>query len=127
MIRLALLLSTCVLAGCATSTNVAAGAQAPVTAAAARAAPARDQAAELRALFAKSDADSLDRNPIQRLFRGDTTRAGEFGDGITDAYFANERAAAQSELAALGRIDRAALSPFIRRSVSGVFGSVTAT
>ena len=115
MTRLALLLATCVLAGCATvptagNADMAADARTPPVVGLAAAAQ-RDQAAELRALFAKSDADSLDRNPIQRLFRGDTSRAGEFGDGITDAYFARERAAAEGELAALARIDRASLSP----------------
>lgn len=71
----------------------------------------RDQAAELRALFARSDADSLDRNPLSRLFRGDLSHAGEFGDGLTDAYFNAERTANENELAALARIDRNALSP----------------
>lgn len=73
--------------------------------------PDVEQGAQLRALFAKSDADNLDRNPIGRLFRGDYSRAGEFGDGITDEYFARERAANAAELAQLANIDRDALSP----------------
>ncbi|HZF44013.1 MAG TPA: DUF885 domain-containing protein [Sphingomonadaceae bacterium] len=117
MTRIALLLATCSLAACAAPGDIDAVATAadaqPAAAATPSAAvtPARDQAAELKALFAKSDADSLERNPIQRLFRGDTSRAADFGDYITDAYFDAERAAAQSELAALARIDREALSP----------------
>ena len=113
MTRLALLLATCALAACATPMEEAAEVRSPTTdqPTAAPSAPARDPAAELKALFARSDAESLDRNPIQRLFRGDTSRASEFGDYITDAYYDRERSAAQTELAALARIDREALSP----------------
>ncbi len=111
MTRISILLATVSLAACAGP-----GADMPPVAAmpapvAPTAVAARDQAAELKTLFAKSDADALDRNPIQRLFRGDTSRASEFGDYITDAYFDAERQAAEAELAALARIDREALSP----------------
>ena len=74
-------------------------------------AAAQDQGARLRALFARSDEGQLNRNPLGRLFRGDYSRAGEFGDFITDAYYQGEREAVSTELAELGRIDRAALSP----------------
>lgn len=117
MTRIALLLATCSLAACAASGDTDAVATAgdvrPVAAIPPTmdAPPTRDQAAELKALFARSDADTLNRNPIQRLFRGDTSHAGEFGDYVTDAYFEAERVAAQAELAALARIDREALSP----------------
>lgn len=73
--------------------------------------PAEAPAAQLKALFAASDEAQLKRNPIQGLFRGDLRYAGEFGDYITDAYYAAEKQAAVDDLAALLRIDRAALSP----------------
>ncbi len=49
-------------------------------------------AAALSALFAASDADSLKRNPLYGLFRGDTSRADQLGEMITDAAFAAESA-----------------------------------
>lgn len=61
-------------------------------------------------LFRDSDEDSLRRNPILALFRGDMRYADQLGDNITDAYFDGERAATSRDLAALLRIDRAALS-----------------
>lgn len=88
---------------------------APTAAAAdAPAAPARtaeQQAAhdQLWQLFRDSDEASLRRNPLSALFRGDMRYADQLGDNITDAYFDGERAAAQSDRDALGRIDRAAL------------------
>ncbi|MEI6487103.1 MAG: DUF885 domain-containing protein [Sphingomonadales bacterium] len=81
------------------------------TAAAPVADAAQSPSAALTALFAASDADSLKRNPIQRLFRGDTSHADELGEFITDAAFAAEKAAAERELKALAAIDRSALSP----------------
>ena len=75
------------------------------------AAPASSEAARLTALFARSDEDSLKRNPIQGLFRGDLRYADQFGDYITDAYFAAERKATEAELAELKTIDRAKLDP----------------
>ncbi|OYQ30029.1 DUF885 domain-containing protein [Sandarakinorhabdus cyanobacteriorum] len=80
------------------------------------AAPAPAQAAEspsarLAALFAKSDADNLKRNPLYRLFRGDTSAADQMGELITDAAYAAEKRAAENELKALAAIDRAALTP----------------
>ncbi len=86
------------------STPVAVFAQ-PVPAAA-----ANTPAAQLRALFNASDEAGLKRNPVQALFRGDLRYAGQFGDYISDAYLAGERAAAEADLAALGRIDRNALN-----------------
>jgi uncharacterized protein (DUF885 family) len=67
-------------------------------------------AAQLRALFIASDKTSLDRNPLYRLYRGDLSHAGEYGDGLSDAWLAAEKKAAENELAALARIDRRALS-----------------
>ena len=73
-------------------------------------ATAESPSARLAALFAQSDADNLKRNPIGLLFRGDTSRAGELGEVITDAGYAAEKRAAETELKALAAIDRAALS-----------------
>nr|WP_295659375.1 DUF885 domain-containing protein [Polymorphobacter sp.] len=74
------------------------------------AATAATPAAQLKALFHESDEAQLRRNPIQGLFRGDLRYANEFGDYITDAYYAAEKQAAVDELAALAKIDRKALS-----------------
>jgi uncharacterized protein (DUF885 family) len=65
----------------------------------------------LAALFKKSDEDSLRRNPINALSRGDLRYAGELGDYPSDFYYETERQAARNELAALARIDRKALMP----------------
>ncbi len=70
---------------------------------------AASAAGRLRALFNASDEASLNRNPIGRLFRGDLSHAGEFGDGLSDAYLAGEKKAAEDDLAALAAIDRSAL------------------
>lgn len=81
-------------------------AQAPV------AAPAETAAArDLRQLFKDSDEASLKRNPLNALFRGDLRYADQFGDYITDAYFAAEKKANEDELARLAKIDRAQLNP----------------
>lgn len=74
-------------------------------------ATAESPSARLAALFAQSDADNLKRNPLNLLFRGDTSRAGELGELITDAGYAAEKRAAEAELKALAAIDRAALTP----------------
>ena len=68
------------------------------------------QGEKMKALFAQSDEDSLKRNPIGALFRGDERYADQLGDFISDEYFAAEKAAEESELAALGKIDREKLS-----------------
>lgn len=67
--------------------------------------------ARLFALFAASDEASLKRNPIQALFRGDMRYSDQFGDFITDGYTAREKAAAEADIAALAKIDRASLGP----------------
>ena len=84
----------------------------PVLPAALQAAATPGQATpaqQLRALFDASDAAALDRNPLDGLGRGDLSRANRFGDNISDAYYAAEKAAAEVDLAALARIDRASL------------------
>ena len=78
--------------------------------------PAQTPAARLRALFVASDEASIKRNPIQGLFRGDLRYADQFGDYITDAYIAREKAAGEADLATLARINRASLSPADRIS-----------
>ncbi len=72
---------------------------------------AESPSARLAALFAQSDADNLKRNPLYRLFRGDTSAADQMGELITDAAYAAEKRAAEAELKALAAIDRAALTP----------------
>src|SRR5215212_5665338 len=52
-------------------------------------------------LFKASDEASLQRNPLNALFRGDLRYADRFGDNISDEYYAAERAAAEADLAAL--------------------------
>ncbi len=74
------------------------------------AAATKTPATELRALFNASDEGGLKRNPIQALFRGDMRYADQFGDYISDAYYAGEKAAAEADLAALAKIDRSALN-----------------
>jgi uncharacterized protein (DUF885 family) len=79
-------------------------------AAAAQAQQAQSPSQALAALFEASDEANLKRNPIGALYRGDSRYAGHLGQLFSDTYFAEERAAAQSELAALARIDRSKLS-----------------
>ena len=65
---------------------------------------------QLHTLFAASDEANLKRNPLQALYRGDLRYAGEFGDDLSDAYFAAEKAAAVADLEALTHIDRSSLA-----------------
>ena len=74
------------------------------------AAIAQSPSQALAALFATSNEGDLKRNPLGAMFRGDMRYAGQFGDGISDAYYAAERDAAAADLAALKRIDRARLT-----------------
>ncbi len=67
--------------------------------------------AKLTQLFIASDEANLKRNPLQALFRGDMRYADQFGDYVSDAWFAAEKAAIEADLEALAVIDRAALSP----------------
>jgi uncharacterized protein (DUF885 family) len=78
-------------------------------AAQAQTAPTETAATEsqrLAALFAADDEASLQRNPLNAMFRGDMRYADRFGDFISDTYFANERKAAEANLEALKNIDR---------------------
>jgi uncharacterized protein (DUF885 family) len=64
----------------------------------------------LAALFRESDEAGLRRSPLSGLYRGDLRYADRFGDYISDRYYAGEKAAAQTDLAALARIDRSRLA-----------------
>ncbi|NJC04576.1 uncharacterized protein (DUF885 family) [Sphingomonas kaistensis] len=75
------------------------------------AATAQSEHERLFAIFKESDEASLRRNPLSALLRGDMRYADRLGDNISDAYFAGEKAAAERDLAALGTIDRARLTP----------------
>ncbi len=88
----------------------AALAQTPPPSPASTAQAPKGEDAKLLQLFKDSDEASLKRNPINALFRGDLRYAGELGDYISDAYYDAERKAAQDELTALHRIDRAKLT-----------------
>jgi uncharacterized protein (DUF885 family) len=61
-------------------------------------------------LFKASDEANLKRNPIGALARSDLRYADRLGDSISDEYFAAEKAAAESDLAALRAIPRNRLS-----------------
>lgn len=80
----------------------------------AQAAPAADVATtegqELKALFAADDEAQLKRNPLGAIFRGDMRYADRLGDFISDEYFANEKKAAEDNLAALSSVDREKLN-----------------
>jgi uncharacterized protein (DUF885 family) len=76
----------------------------------------QSEGAKLRKLFTDSDEAQLKRNPIGTLFRGDPRYADQFGDSITDAYYAAEEAAVRADLRALAAIDRAKLNPDDRTS-----------
>lgn len=71
----------------------------------------QSEGAKLRKLFVDSDEASMKRNPISALFRGDPRYADQFGDQITDAYYAAEEAASRADLRALVAIDRTKLNP----------------
>ena len=99
---LAALLSTSLLVAPASAQQQAAPATAP--------AAAESPHDRLFRLFKQSDEDNLRRNPIFGLFRGDLRYADQFGDYITDEYYAGEKAANVAELAALRAIPRDQLS-----------------
>lgn len=65
---------------------------------------------KLVALFAESDARSLELNPLGRLFRGDDRNADRLGDFLTDSSFYASRLDTQLNLAKLALIDRSKLS-----------------
>ncbi|RST30041.1 DUF885 domain-containing protein [Sphingomonas ginkgonis] len=98
----ALLLASALSLGTAAAAAPAAAPRSAATAASAH--------AQLFALFQRSDEAQLRRNPIQAIYRGDLRYADRLGDSITDAYYAGEKTANQSDLAALHRIPRTRLN-----------------
>ncbi|GAA4000261.1 DUF885 domain-containing protein [Sphingomonas humi] len=103
--------SLCVLSSCAAVPE-----RVTAIAPARSALPAEQPAAQsdhdrLFALFQASDEAALRRDPIAAIERGDMRYADRLGDRITDAYFAEEKKSAESDLAALAAIDRTRLSP----------------
>ncbi len=74
------------------------------------AATAMTPAEQLKKLFADSDQASLKRNPISAIYRGDLRYADQFGDYLSENFYRTEIAAQRSELAALRKINRAALN-----------------
>src|SRR5437764_943765 len=62
-------------------------------------------------LFEQSDQADLKRNPLTALFRGDLRYADRLGDLYSDAHYQAEKAAAESDLAALHAIPRGELGP----------------
>jgi uncharacterized protein (DUF885 family) len=99
------------LGACATTDRAAVAEVAPAAAAATPAATKQSEHDHLFAIFAASDEASLRRNPVSALLRGDMRYADRLGDNISDAYYAAEKQAAESDLKALGIIDRARLNP----------------
>src|SRR5215207_778088 len=111
MIARGLLLSVSLvaLAACATQPAPPPVVAAPPPAVVAPPAPVVTAASEherLFDLFKRSDEASLKRNPLSAIFRGDLRYADRLGDGITDEYYAAEKAASESDLAALHAIPR---------------------
>ena len=108
---LAVSASLLTLAACATTAPPPAGVAAAPAEAPAPAPVAQESAHDqLFRLFKESDEANLKRNPLNALFRGDMRYAEHLGDGITDEYYAGEKAAAEHDLAQLHAIDRAALN-----------------
>ncbi|HEX6218664.1 MAG TPA: DUF885 domain-containing protein [Sphingomicrobium sp.] len=111
---LLLTVSMAALAACATQPAPVAPPPPPPPVAEAPAPPpatAASEHARLFDLFKRSDEASLRRNPVNAIFRGDLRYADRLGDGITDEYFAAERAAAERDLAELKTIQRDVLTP----------------
>ena len=66
---------------------------------------AEHEAAKLHALFERSEAEALDRNPIGAFFRGDFSDADRLGD-FSPAGYEAERKAAEANLAELATVNR---------------------
>src|SRR5918997_886713 len=108
--RLILTASMLALGACATAPAPVEPAAPAVVAAPVPAEPQVSAHDRLFQLFKDSDEANLKRNPLSALFRGDMRYADQLGDGITDEYYAAERAAAESDLAALRTIPRGQLN-----------------
>lgn len=105
------LLAGAALAAVALPFAAVAPAAAQVANAPAAAIAADTPSANLQRLFQSSDEAMLKRNPLYALFRSDMRYADQFGDYVSDAYLAAEKAAIEADLAALAKIDRSKLSP----------------
>ncbi|MXO60129.1 DUF885 family protein [Altererythrobacter salegens] len=96
----ALLASTILLGACATTVGSE---------------PAQSVAASpheaLFAAFAAADEADLKLNPLDALSRGDMRYAEHFGDYDSDAYYSAQKQNAETNIEALHRLDRDALSP----------------
>ena len=103
------MLKTLLIGGAIAALSITAPALAQQAAAPGSTAPT--PSASLSKLFHDSDEANLKRNPLNALFRGDMRYADQFGDYISDAYLAAEKAAAEADLAALAKIDRSKLTP----------------
>ena len=93
--------SMAALAACATTPAPEAASVAPAPEPVAAPVPEKSAHDRLFELFKASDEASLKRNPLNAIFRGDLRYADRLGDGITDEYYAAEKAASESDLTAL--------------------------
>ena len=91
----------CALLLLATPANVIAQAAPPVAA---------SEDAKLTRIFADSDEAALRLSPVEAIDRGDLRYADRLDAFFTDELAAAEKQAAEADLAAIGRIDRARLS-----------------
>jgi uncharacterized protein (DUF885 family) len=109
--KLVLAISTAAMALCACATTTAPSPAAEVVPPAEAPAPEAAESAHDRLfrLFKESDEAQLKRNPLFAIFRGDMRYADQFGDYISEEYYAAEKAAGEADLAALRAIDRASL------------------
>ncbi len=105
-LRIGLIAATALAASACTTMNAEPATTAPI----ATAGPAQNQHDALFALFAADDEASLRLNPLSALFRGDLRYADRLGDFLLPEYNAALRRQAEDNIAALARIDRAALS-----------------
>ena len=109
-LRIALACTAAFAASACTTMNAEPAAPVAATPPATTAAPTQSEHDRLFALFAADDEASLRLNPLSALFRGDLRYADRLGDFLLPEYNAALRKQAQDNLAALARIDCAALS-----------------
>ena len=105
MKQLSVLVAASALAGCAATT-----ATVPVPVATPVATPAASEHDRLFKLFSDDDEATIRLSPISAIYRGDLRYADQFGDGITDAYYAKLKALAEDDLARLHGVDRSRLN-----------------
>ena len=87
MKQLSVLVAASALAGCAATTaTVPVPVATPVSTPAAT--PAASEHDRLFKLFSDDDEATIRLSPISGIYRGDLRYADQFGDGITDAYYA---------------------------------------